>query len=99
LAYPTLVSQGHLNLKQQSVKHTVEKGDTLLQLAARYRVTTDQLRELNQLESSVIRVGQQLTIQKPVHLRGAFEPVRVPARRLPPTRAEESPSEKTAKRE
>ena len=42
--------------------HIVEPGDTLGTLARQYRITVDELRTANKLQSDVIRVGQRLTI-------------------------------------
>jgi len=42
--------------------HSVEKGQTLYGIASRYRVSVDNLLSWNQLRSSNIRIGQQLTV-------------------------------------
>jgi len=42
--------------------HSVEKGQTLYGIASRYRVSVDNLLSWNQLGSSKIRIGQQLTV-------------------------------------
>jgi len=43
-------------------RHTITNGDTLSQIAARYGITTRRLREVNGLNSDVIRIGQTLVI-------------------------------------
>ncbi len=47
---------------QQSVTHVVARGDTLSGLARRYGVTIAEIQQTNHLRSSVIWVGQSLTI-------------------------------------
>ena len=42
--------------------HTVARGDTLSEIAARYRSSVSQIRALNGLSNSNIRVGQVLKI-------------------------------------
>lgn len=44
------------------LNYTVARGDTLSQIAARYRISVTQIRALNGLSSSTIRVGQVLKI-------------------------------------
>jgi membrane-bound lytic murein transglycosylase D len=44
--------------------HKVKSGETLAQIAGRYRVTVRDIRDLNNLTGSMIRVGQELKIQK-----------------------------------
>lgn len=46
----------------EALVHTVERGDTLSAIAATYHVSVSRLREINDLSSSMIRVGQQLRI-------------------------------------
>lgn len=49
-----------------AIVHVVEEGDTLFALAYRYDVPVEQIRELNNLESSdLLRVGQELVISIP----------------------------------
>ncbi|WP_250460171.1 N-acetylmuramoyl-L-alanine amidase [Microbulbifer litoralis] len=43
-------------------RHTIGRGDTLSGIAARYNVSVSALKRLNGIDSSVIRVGQTLTI-------------------------------------
>jgi nucleoid-associated protein YgaU len=42
--------------------YTVQSGDTLSAIATAFRVSVPRLKEINQLKSDVIRVGQKLTI-------------------------------------
>lgn len=93
VAYETLVQQGHLKLRRTEVKHRVARGDTLLGIAARYHTSVDTIRTLNRLDSTTIKVGQALIIQRPEHLRGVFEPIIVPKRRLP---ADPAPNSRAA---
>lgn len=82
-SYTTLVEQGHIALKRKEIRHRVARGETLTKIARQYGVSVDALVKLNRLESTRIRVGQALVIQEPEHLRGAFDPIVVPKRRLP----------------
>lgn len=43
-------------------RHTIARGDTLSSIAARYNVSVGSLKEANGIDSTVIRVGQTLTI-------------------------------------
>lgn len=42
--------------------HTVRKGEVLIHIARRHKLTTAQLKEFNSLESDLIHIGQQLRI-------------------------------------
>ena len=52
----------------KSVTHTVKSGDTLSELAEKYKITIQQLKQINGLTSDNIRIGQKLYVQltKPV---------------------------------
>jgi len=50
------------DIKTIIITHTVQKGDTLYSLARRYNISVDTLKELNNLSSNNIRIGQTLTI-------------------------------------
>ncbi|SEA22922.1 N-acetylmuramoyl-L-alanine amidase [Microbulbifer marinus] len=43
-------------------RHTIARGDTLSGIAARYNVSLNELKRMNGIDTSVIRVGQTLTI-------------------------------------
>ncbi|MCB0567085.1 MAG: LysM peptidoglycan-binding domain-containing protein, partial [Phaeodactylibacter sp.] len=43
--------------------HTVEKGDTLWNIAQRYHTNVGQLMRLNNLDSNIIRIGELLRVQ------------------------------------
>jgi len=47
---------------RQPLRHRVVRGDTLGDIANRYQVTVYRLRNANQLQSDVIRVGSELVI-------------------------------------
>ena len=49
-------------LKGEIVEYTVQKGDSLWLIARRFGTTTKMIRSLNQLNTSVLRVGQVLKI-------------------------------------
>lgn len=44
--------------------HVVASGDTLGELAGRYRVSVEELREWNALEGDRIRIGEELTVEE-----------------------------------
>ena len=44
------------------ISYTVRKGDTLGRIARRYNLSTEQLRQTNQISGDLIRVGQKLRI-------------------------------------
>ena len=46
----------------QPTVHEVERGETLSEIAERYRVSTTSLRRSNSLKTDSVRVGQVLTI-------------------------------------
>ncbi|WP_288132371.1 N-acetylmuramoyl-L-alanine amidase [Microbulbifer sp.] len=43
-------------------KHTIARGDTLSGIAARYNISVSELKQANGMQTSMIRVGQTLTI-------------------------------------
>jgi LysM repeat protein/murein endopeptidase len=85
-AYDRLVEQGHVQLPDRELVHEVVPGDSLTKIAARYSTTVEQIRALNQLEASLLFVGQKLRVREHREIRGAREGIHVPARRLPRTR-------------
>ncbi len=48
-----------------AIKHKIEKGDNLYRISLRYGVSIDQLKEINNLNSNRIRIGDILTIHEP----------------------------------
>ncbi len=50
--------------RTRDLLHTVERGETLARLAARYGASVSQLREWNDLSGSTIYIGQHLTVQQ-----------------------------------
>lgn len=49
---------------QQNTYYVVKSGDSLYKIAREHNMTVEELRTLNDLESSTIRVGQQLTVRE-----------------------------------
>jgi len=49
---------------RQTVTHTVRRGDTLIEIAARYAVSVGNVKAWNGLRSNTIRIGQRLQIQQ-----------------------------------
>ena len=54
-----------------SISHTVKRGETLSQIARRYRVSTKALQTWNGLRNGKVVVGQQLSIRKGAAIRSA----------------------------
>ena len=48
--------------QQTQIIHRVRRGDTLIDIARKYRVTVPQIREWNNIKSNLIQIGQRLTI-------------------------------------
>lgn len=46
----------------RQVRHVIERGDTLSEIAARYKVSMSAIRSVNKINGNRIRVGQTLTI-------------------------------------
>jgi N-acetylmuramoyl-L-alanine amidase len=44
------------------IRHTIARGETLSEIAERYRISLRELRRTNQISGDVIRIGQVLTI-------------------------------------
>lgn len=51
------------NTAQQNTYYTVKSGDTLYQIARAHNMTVSELKELNDLTSNTIAVGQRLTVR------------------------------------
>lgn len=51
-------------LLADAASHTVVKGDTLYGLSKKYNTTVSSIKELNNLQSNLIRIGQVLVISK-----------------------------------
>jgi len=64
---PLLASQSskskQTNNINKSVTHIVKSGDTLSALAAKYKITVQQLKQINGLTSDNIKIGQKLYVQ------------------------------------
>ncbi|SJZ31391.1 peptidoglycan DD-metalloendopeptidase family protein [Selenihalanaerobacter shriftii] len=54
----------HLKEANSFNKHTVKSGDTLSELASTYDVSVEVIKKANDLNSNVIRIGQELVIPK-----------------------------------
>jgi membrane-bound lytic murein transglycosylase D len=55
-------------MQRSSARYRVEREDTLVTLADRFNVTTEQLRRWNHLRSSTLRPGQTLFVAEPAHV-------------------------------
>src|SRR6202035_2902502 len=63
-ALPPAASSG----ARSSARYKVEREDTLVTLADRFNVTTEQLRRWNHLRSGSIKPGQTLFVAEPAHV-------------------------------
>jgi penicillin-insensitive murein endopeptidase len=81
--YDKLVEAGLIDSPEKEVKHSVVRGDTLIGLSKKYKLSVDQIQKLNDLSTTTIRVGQVLKMRERVDVRGARDAVWVPPRRLP----------------
>jgi membrane-bound lytic murein transglycosylase D len=61
-AAPAVLEEPPVN---ETVVHRVRSGDTLFGLAKRYSTTVAQLKTLNRLVSSTLRIGQRLVVSSP----------------------------------
>ena len=50
--------------KSKTSTYTVKKGDTLAKIAKKYKTTTANLKKLNNLKTTKIKVGQKLKVPK-----------------------------------
>ena len=66
--------------RRSPIVHVVKRGDTLSEIAARYRVSQKQIKRWNKLRSSRIYTSQSLKVGLPVRSGDWY---RVPARRHP----------------
>lgn len=89
--YQELVSAGLLRERVEETRHTVAKGDTLLGLAKRYKISVGEIQSLNRLKGSVIRLGQVLLVKQGVPIEGVDAPVWGHGRVLPPEPCEPGP--------
>lgn len=71
------------SLVQSEVTHTVKPGEYLGRIAAQYGVSVASIQQQNKLTSSVVKVGQKLTIttSKPASVEAAAKPHSQPLRR------------------
>ena len=59
---PDTLLAARQNTQGKNVKHVIRRGDTISELASRYRVSARRLREANGIAGDAIRVGQVLII-------------------------------------
>ncbi len=52
------------NQNTNNITYTVQKGDTLYQIASKFNTTVDQIKKINNLTSNNLSIGQVLTIPK-----------------------------------
>lgn len=61
---PSLVN---ITTPQENIFYTVKSGDNLTVIARAHNMTVSELKELNNLESDLLRIGQRLSVRKPVN--------------------------------
>ncbi|MEH6535429.1 MAG: glucosaminidase domain-containing protein [Psychroserpens sp.] len=61
--YDDMVLGNQSSIEEVSIKHVVEKGDTLYALSKKYNTTVEELKRLNDLETNEISLGQLLIIK------------------------------------
>lgn len=66
LALGTMISILPMNNTEAATNYTVKTGDSLYKIGQTYGVPVLQLQSINQLDSSLIYPGQQLTIPKQI---------------------------------
>jgi N-acetylmuramoyl-L-alanine amidase len=49
-------------MKGKPLKYIVARGDTLSEIASKYRISTAKIMRYNKMSSSTIRVGQEIKI-------------------------------------
>jgi hypothetical protein len=81
--YDRLVAEGRIK-GAYATKHEVRRGETLGSVAKKYKISVAQLLKLNRLESTMIRVGQELIVSPAAPIKGLKDPIRMPPRRVPP---------------
>ncbi len=89
--YPALVRAGMLRERVEEVRHKVVKGDTLLGLSKRYKLSVEEISRLNRLNGTLIRLGQVLLMKQGVPIEGLDAPIYGHARVLPPEPCEPGP--------
>jgi membrane-bound lytic murein transglycosylase D len=53
---------------KSTTTHRVARGETLFSIAKRYGTTVESIKEMNNLRSNVIQVGQRLVIERLANL-------------------------------
>jgi LysM repeat protein len=48
--------------KEVKIMHKVEEGETLYFIAKKYKMSLDKIRELNELKSDTLRIGQEISV-------------------------------------
>jgi hypothetical protein len=82
--YRNLVRQGRIRLSEREVEHVVRAGESLLDLANRYRTSIASIRELNRLSlAPTISPGQKLAILERLPIAGALAPITIRPMPLP----------------
>ena len=57
-----LVIPGFTNTDLSTITYVVQKGDTLYKIASAYNISVDDLKKLNNLNSNILTIGQELKI-------------------------------------
>lgn len=57
-----LVIPGFTDTSESNITYVVQKGDTLYSIASKYKVTVDEIKRFNNLNSNILSIGQTLKI-------------------------------------
>jgi LysM repeat protein len=84
LCYGSLVRYGKVLPSQYFIQHRVKKGDTLIGIAKRYRVTVEAIKKANGLRGNVIQANKAVKVPQTGPATPPGRDTQVPPRRRPP---------------
>jgi murein endopeptidase len=84
LCYGSLVRYGKVLPSRYFIQHRVKKGDTLIGMAKRYRVTVDAIKKANGMRGNVIQANKAYKVPQTGPATPPGRDTQVPPRRRPP---------------